>query len=331
MGYRGFWHWTYQSPSAKVDSMQLADIHAAHRKLGFGPSPLVSFTDRVLLKLEGTNPTRSFKVRGGLTMLAALGPEVRGIVGYSTGNHAQSLAYAAARFDRACVIVMPENPNPAKASAVRALGAELVESGATVDDCRVRAEAIADERGYRLVSVADEPEIITGVATAYVELFAQCPDLDAVIVPTGGGSGAAAACLVAPPGCAVIAVQSASSPAAHDSWRAGGCVEAPNRTRVEGLATGTGFALPQKIMRDRLTDFVLVSDEDILRAQRTLLLDAHVLTEGAGAAPLAALTALGGLDGAKVALICTGANASERELVSCLQSSTDSPVTGSSR
>lgn len=291
------------------------------------PTPLWSYPalDRgaaaaVLVKHENTQPTGAFKVRGGLTLLASMSAaeRARGIVGYSTGNHAQSLAYAAARHGAPCTIVMPEHPNHGKARAVTALGAELIEHGATFDEAGPYAARLAAERGARLVSAADEPEIVAGVATAYLELFEQAPDLDAVLVPVGSGSGAAAACLVAAavaPGCRVVAVQSAASPAAYESWRAGRLVERPNRTRAEGLATGTGFALPQALMRAGLADFLLVDDEDIARAQGSLIRDAHTLAEGAGAAAYAALHAHpDAFAGQRVAVVCTGGNAQEAEI-----------------
>jgi threonine dehydratase len=274
----------------------------------------------VLIKHENVQPTGAFKIRGGLYLLASMpaAERARGIVGYSTGNHAQSLAYAAERFGVACTIVMPEKPNPAKAAAVRARGAEVVEFGARLDDAGEHAGRLAAERGARLVSAADEPELVAGVGTAYLEIFEQAPGLDAVVVPVGGGSGAAAACLVAAalaPGCEIVAVQSAASPAAHDSWRTGEVVCRANRTPVEGLATGSGFELTQRILREHLSDFLLVDDATIARAQHVLARDAHVLTEGAGAAATAALLAHPErFAGSRVAVLATGANANEAEL-----------------
>lgn len=216
---------------------------------------------------------------------------------------------------------MPEDPNPAKARAVRALGAELIEHGADLDAAAAHAGKVAADRGMRLVSAGDEPALIAGVATAYLEVFEREPALDAIVVPVGAGSGAAAACLVAAavaPGCRVIAVQSAASPAAYESWRAGVPLTRPNRTRVEGLAAGCGFALPQGLLRSRLADFVLVDDDAIAEAQWTLMRDAHTLAEGAGAAALAAvLAAPGDFAGQRVAVMVTGGNASEREIRAC--------------
>ncbi|WP_166345759.1 threonine ammonia-lyase [Phytoactinopolyspora limicola] len=308
----------------------ISDVFRARRVLNglLPPTPMWSYAAlsatvtaaEVFVKHENVQPTGAFKVRGGLTLLAGMGPDerARGIVGYSTGNHAQSLAYAAAWAGATCLIVMPENPNPAKAAAVRALGAEVVEAGATFEGAWEAADKIAAERGARLVSAANEPELIAGVGTAYLEVFEQNPDLDVVVVPVGGGSGAAAACLVAAavaPGCEIVAVQAAGSPGAHDSWRSGEIVNRPNQTSAEGLATGSGFELTQQIMRSQLADFLLVDDDTIRHAQWLLLRDAHTLAEGAGAAAVAALLAFPQrFAGRRVAVMCTGANASEMEL-----------------
>lgn len=307
----------------------ISDVLAARRVIAgqLPPTPMWNYPAldattgaTVLVKHENVQPTGAFKVRGGLNLLAGLSADERraGIVGYSTGNHAQSLAYAARHHGVPCAIVMPVDPNPCKAAAVRALGAELVEAGADMGEAAERAGRIAEERGARLVSAADEPALVAGVATAYLEIFEQAWDLDAVVVPVGGGSGAAAACLVAEalaPRCQVIAVQSAASPAAHDSWRAGRLLTRPDATRAEGLATGRGFALTQGLLGPRLADFLLVDDEVIGEAQWVLMRDAHTLAEGAGAAGVAALLAhRERFAGRRVAVVCTGANASEREL-----------------
>ena len=165
----------------------------SHPTLGAGSC------SQLFVKHENVHPTGAFKVRGGLNLVAGLdeATRARGIVGYSTGNHAQSLAYAAAGAGVRCVIVMPVGANPVKAHAVRMLGAELIEHGVNFDEARAHADFISERDGLRLVSAANEPAILAGVATAYVELLEQQPDLDAVVVPVGGGSGAAAACLVA--------------------------------------------------------------------------------------------------------------------------------------
>jgi threonine dehydratase len=310
-----------------TDVLRARRVLAAH----LPPTPMWSYPAlnattgaTTFVKHEHTQPVGAFKVRGGITLLSAMSPEERaaGVLGYSTGNHAQSLAYAAALFDAPCTIVMPAGASPTKAAAVRGLGAELVEFGADLDAAREHAEDLARFSGARLVSVGDEPELIAGVGTAYLEMFERAPELDAVFVPVGGGSGAAGACLVAAavaPGCRIIGVQSSAAPAGHDSWEAGHGVRRPNRTVMEGLATGSGFELPQQILRDRLADFVLVDDADIRHAQRVLIKDAHTLVEGAGAAALAGLLVnRAAFAGLRVGVMCSGGNASEAELRVCL-------------
>jgi threonine dehydratase len=311
----------------------ITDVLRARRVLAehLPPTPMWSYPAldattgaTTLVKHEHTQPTGAFKVRGGITLLHGMSPEERaaGVLGYSTGNHAQSLAYAAALFGAPCTIVMPANPNPAKAAAVRSLGADLVEHGADFEAAREHAEHLAAERGGRLVSSGDEPDLIAGVATAYLEILEREPEVDTILVPVGGGSGASGACIVAAalaPECRVVGVQSAQSPAAHDSWQAGQDVRRPNRTVAEGLATGSGFELPQRILRERLSDFVLVDDEDIRHAQRVLLRDAHTMVEGAGAAALAGLlTHRDRFAGRRVAVMCSGGNVNQAELRACL-------------
>jgi threonine dehydratase len=272
-----------------------------------------------LVKHENVQPTGAFKVRGGLVFFAGI-PESerrRGIVTYSTGNHAQSMAYAAARAGARCVIVMPEATSTTKVRATRALGGEVQLAGASMTEAQQRAEELAVEQGLRLVSPGDEPALIAGVGTLYRELLTAAGHLDAVVVPVGSGTGAAAACLVAEAmadSTEIVAVQSASASAAHDSWRASELLNRPNLTAVEGIATGRGFALPQRILRRRLSDFLLVTDDQIAVARRLLATHAHTLAEGAGAAALAAVLNGDRFVGKQVAVICTGGNASYHEL-----------------
>lgn len=323
-------------PMTITDVLSARPIVARH----LAPTPLWSYPlldheagTTVLVKHENTQPTGAFKVRGGLTLLAGLDRDEadRGVVAYSTGNHAQSIAYAARAHGVPCVIVMPEDPNPVKVAAVRALGASVVLHGSRLEQAAAHATELAAERGMRLISAAAEPALIAGVGTLYAEIFEAAPDLDLLLVPVGGGSGAAAACLVAramAPRCEIVAVQAMSSPAAHDSWRTGRCVERPNRTAAEGLATGAGFEFTQRILRDGLSDFLLVSDDQIRRAQRLLITCAHTLAEGAGAAALAGLLTLGARAvGRKAAVVCTGGNASAGEVAAALNTQGENVLT----
>ena len=161
------------------------------------------------------------------------------------------------------------------------------------------------------------------MATHTLEILSEQPRIDTIIVPVGGGSGAAGACIVAKainPHIMVIGVQAESAPAAYLSWREGHPVEAVARTWAEGLATGTAFELPQRIMSRLLDDFVLVSDAAISDAVRILLAKSRLLVEGAGAAPLAAaLAQTDRLKNRRVALILSGSNISVSQLEAVLQ------------
>lgn len=301
-----------------------ADVLAAADRIAgqLPPTPMWSYPlldaavgANVLVKQENAQPTGAFKVRGGLNLMAGLSG---GVCTYSTGNHAQSVAYAARLGGNACTVVMPVNANPDKLRAVEAFGARVVLADGRMEEAQRLAGELAERDGLRLVSPADEAALIAGVATAYAEIFHAEPRLEAIFVPVGSGTGAAGAAIAGAalaPGCQIIGVQSAAAPAAYESWLAGECVSRPNRTDVDGLATGRGFALPQRLIAGRLADFLLVSDADIRAAQRLMLSATHLLAEGAGAAALAGLLSVRGkFAGKRVAVVCTGGNASAAEL-----------------
>src|SRR5207237_3334109 len=148
---------------------------------------------------------------------------------------------------------------------------------------------LAAAQGYRYIHSGDEPALIAGVATCALEIVEAWPDTGVIVVPVGGGSGASAACLVAKavrPTIEVIGVQSEAAPAAYRSWRAGSLVTDATSTFAEGLATRTAFELPQRIMRDLLDDFVLVTEAALRDATRTMIETTRNLVEPAGAAAL---------------------------------------------
>ena len=283
----------------------------------------------VYIKHENYQPVGAFKVRGGINLMSQLNPEERaqGVISASTGNHGQSVAFAAQLFGVKARIVVPEKANPGKVAAMRGMGAEVIFHGATFDKARLHCEALAQEHGYRYIHAGNEPLLIAGVATETLEMLEDQPGLQVIIVPIGGGSGAAGACIVARvvnPAIRVIGVQSEASPAAYESWRQRSLVEAPNRTFAEGLATGTAFSLPQAILWEALDDFVLLRDEEILQAMVWMVERAHTLAEGAGATPLAAAYRLRNeLKGRKVGLVCSGGNTSLEHLRQALSSTKD--------
>ena len=278
----------------------------------------------VYVKHENHNPTGAFKVRGGINLVSRLSDDERrrGVIAASTGNHGQSVAYAARLFGVSAIICAPEAANPVKVESMRDLGAEVVLAGERYDDARHNAERLAREHGYRYIHSGDEPLLISGVGTHTLEILQEQPDVDVVIVPVGAGSGAAGAGIAAKainPDIQVIGVQSDAAQAAWLSWKSGEIRESPNRTRAEGLATATAFALPQRIMRRVLDDFTLVSDDQIDAATAVMMEKTRTLVEAAGAAALAAALSLRErMQGRKVALICSGGNISPAQLKTLL-------------
>src|SRR5437763_7660095 len=246
----------------------------------------------VYIKHENYQPVGAFKVRGGINLISQLSEEEwkRGVIAASTGNHGQSVAYAARLFGVKAIIVVPEKANPGKVAAMQGMGAEVIFYGATYDESKLHCETLAREHGYRYIHSGNEPMLIAGVATEALEMLEDEPGLDVIFVPIGGGSGAAGACIAAHainPAIQVIGVQSEASPAAYETWRQHRLVTAPNRTYAEGLATGVAFELPQAILRDHLHDFLLLTEEEIMRGMLWMIERAHSLAEGAGAAALA--------------------------------------------
>jgi threonine dehydratase len=310
-----------------------ADVLAARGRIGphLPRTPLFEYPAlddlldaRVYVKHENHQPTGAFKVRGGVNLVARLSSaeRERGLIAASTGNHGQSVAFAARLFGVAARICVPQRSNPVKLAAIEALGAELVVGGASFDEARERAERLAGEHGYRYVHSGNEPRLIAGVATETLEILEEQPDVDVVIVPVGGGSGAAGTCIAAKainPAIRVIAVQSDAAPAAYRTWKEGRPIEAECRTSAEGLATRVPFELPQQILREHLDDFVLVSEEQIRAAQRTMIETTRNLVEASGASPLAAALKLrDALRGRRVALVASGGNVSPAQLLDLL-------------
>ncbi len=310
-----------------------ADVLDARRRIAphLRPTPLYGYAGLsdlvgadVLVKHENHQPVGAFKVRGGVNLVSQLSEEERerGVITASTGNHGQSIAFAARLFGVAATICVPEDANPVKVASMRGLGAELVFHGRDFDDAREHCEALAREHGYRYVHSGNEPLLIAGVATGTLEILEEQPAIDAILVPVGGGSGAAGACIVAKavnPEVRVIGVQSEAAPTAYRSWRERRLVEDRMETAAEGLATRTAFELPQRILRESLDDFVLVGDDEIREAQLLMIETTRNLVELAGAAPLAAALALREeLAGKRVALVLSGGNASRQQLADAL-------------
>ncbi len=307
----------------------LADVLAARQRIApyLSPTPLYRYPaldamagTQVWVKHENHQPVGAFKVRGGVNLISQLDEDERrrGVITASTGNHGQSVAYAADLFGVRSVVCMPEQANPVKVESMRALGAEVVFWGRDFDEAREHCEKQATEHGYRYIHSGNEPALIAGVATYTLEILENRPETEVIVVPVGGGSGAAGACVVAKavrPSIQVIGVQSDAAPAAYRSWQAGTLVEAAASTFAEGLATRSAFELPQRILRELLDDFVLVSEDALRSATRLMIEKTRNLVEPAGAAALAAVLSLPGRFAERtVAIVCSGGNISPAQL-----------------
>lgn len=279
----------------------------------------------IVVKHENTQPTGAFKIRGGISYFAAqavngaLSP--RGVVTASTGNHAQSIAWSAARHGVDALIVVPESTPDTKVEAIGAWGADVIRHGATMSDSLAHARSDHPDRTF--IS-PDHPDIIAGHGGIYLELLRRHPDLEVIYVPVGSGTGACGAITVRDalaPGCRIVGVQSAQAPAAHRAWSTGEPATVTPATRAAGLATGSSFRDTQEIMRG-LDDFILVDDSEIDEVRVLLAKTAHTLAEGAGAAALAGLLAdqrAGKLVSRRCAVPITGGNADPDELASLVR------------
>jgi threonine dehydratase len=287
-----------------------ADVEAAAKALGgvVAQTPCVQSEAlsalagaRVTLKCENLQRTGSFKVRGAYVKLRSLEPaeRLRGVVAASAGNHAQGVAYHAARLGIDATIVMPTTTPYAKVRRTEAHGVRVVLDGETFADAARAAEAIALECGRTMLHPYDDPWVIAGQGTVGIEMLRERPDLDAVLVPVGGGgliAGVAIAVKHLAPNAEVIGIRS--------EMPANG---AP--TLAEGIAVKHLGRTNAAIVADFVDDMLAVGEPEIVRAIHHLLDDEKMLVEGAGAAPLAALFAhRERFAGRRVGLILSGAN-----------------------
>ena len=309
-------------------SVTFQDVLAARQNVYrfLKPTPLYSYSGLneltgldLYLKHENHQPVGAFKVRGGLNLVAGLDDEKRaaGLFTSSTGNHGQSIAYAAQKFGVAETISVPEGANPAKVSAMEGMGATVVHHGPDFDTAREWMAEESRSRGGTFVGPTDNP-LIAGVGTMAYEILQDLPDTDVIIVPVGAGSGVCGTAIVAKsinPNIQVIGVQSAQAPTQQLSWKAGEPTYGPMETFVEGVATRTPFENTQAIMRELLDDFVLVDDSQTRECMVSLLEHTRNLPESAAAMPLAAAIQMREqLEGKKVVLDFCGGNASVQQL-----------------
>jgi threonine dehydratase len=278
---------------------------AQHRLRGVTlRTPLVRIETEALaaplfLKAESLQPIGSFKLRGAYNKISQLSREQldRGVIAYSSGNHAQGVAYAARALGAHATITMPSNTPPVKQAATRALGAEVVITKPGSIDRRVVAERLAAEHGYTVIPPFDDAQIIAGQGTCGLEILEDMPDVDLVLVPVSGGgliSGVAAAIKQQRPEVRVIGVEPELAADAAASFHAGRIVsftgEETSRTIADGLRTQQVGDLNWQHIRTFVDDIITVTEADIRATVRAILLSGRLVAEPSGAvAPAAAL------------------------------------------
>jgi threonine dehydratase len=269
----------------------------------------------VVLKAESLQRTGSFKIRGALNKLAALGDDcAAGVVCGSAGNHAQALALAAQIRGVPCEVFMPEGAPIAKVEATTALGASVKLGGSSVDECLAAARARAEEAGLAFVHPFDDPDVVAGQGTLGLELLADLPDLATVVVPVGGGglaSGVAIAVKSARPDVRVVGVQVATCAAYPASLKAGRPVPVDSAlTIADGIAVKRPGDLTLALIGEWLDDVVVVPEDEVAEAMVLMMEKAKLVVEGAGAVGVAAL--LGGqvaaAPGGTTCVILSGGN-----------------------
>lgn len=252
---------------------------------------------RIFMKAECLQKTGCFKPRGALNRLENMGPEerARGVLAASAGNHAQGLAYAASARGIPVKVVMPANTPEAKIEATRSMGAEVILHGSIFDDALERAEEIREESGMTFVHPATDPWVLSGAGTVGLEILEELPEFDALVCPVGGGGllcGIGTAVREKLPEARLFGVNAAGADAMARSFRQGRVVRLESASSIaEGVAGKVGMAETLEFMKGLVEDLVTVTDRQILDALLLLLTRAKILTEGAGACPLAALMA----------------------------------------
>jgi threonine dehydratase len=288
-----------------------------HRTPTFGSATLGALTGaRVHLKAELFQRTGSFKPRGVLNRLAALTPDerARGVITWSAGNHAQAVAWAAAREGVTCLVVMSQGANPLKVEATRGYGGEVDLEAPSHSEAYERLLALIEETGRTFVHPFDDPLVAAGQGTVGLELVEDVPDVDVVVVPVGGGgliSGISTAVKGLRPGARVVGVEPEGSQALSAALAAGAVVQVESHTIADGLAPPFAGELALTIAKERVDEIVLVTEEEIEDGFRFLYQRAKLACEPAGAAATAALLAgkVSAEAGQAVVAVVSGGNA----------------------
>ena len=276
----------------------LSDLHCAQTRLQGVTvrTHLIEFDQgdsrRLLLKPENQQPIGAFKLRGAYNKIASLSDDERkrGVISYSSGNHAQGVAYAARALGVKAVIVMPNNAPAIKREATAVLGAEIVLVGPASDERKAKAEELAAQHGYVIVPPYNDGKIIAGQGTIGLEILKDLPEVEAVFAPVGGGgliSGVAAAIKLTNPKIKVIGVEPELAADAQASLRAGKIVQWPaeqvSRTLADGLRTQSIGDINFEHMRRYVDDIVTVSEDEIREAMKLLAANPKTVAEPSGA------------------------------------------------
>ncbi len=286
--------------------------------------------EELYFKPESLQPIGSFKLRGAYNKIASLtaAERMRGVITYSSGNHAQGVAYAARAMGAHAVIVMPREAPLVKRAATAALGAEIVTVGNGSDERREKALELAAEHGYVLIPPYDDLQIIAGQGTAGLEILADLPDVELVLVPVGGGglsSGVAAALKLSGSRAKVVGVEPALANDAQQSLRTGRVVrieaESAASTVADGLRTQSIGATNFEHLTKYLDGVVAVSEDEIRRAMREIITGARLMCEPSGAVTMAAwIYHRAELpESAKTVAVISGGNADPRQVAEVLE------------
>lgn len=312
----------------KKHPISLQEIYKARKIVSqyLKPSSLIKYESlsnilgfEAFIKHENQNITGSFKIRGGINMMEHIKKtNAKGVVTFSTGNHGLSVATAAKLFDISAIVVVPQNSNPVKIKLIEQAGAKVVQEGENFDEASLVVSQISKTKNYYYIHPANEPHIVNGVGTEFLEILDVLPNLDAIILPLGGGSEVSSAVSVFKtinPKIEIYAVQAKLSSAAYSSWKREKITTSSNETFAGGFATGTAYEKTFDIYKNSLTDFILLSEDEILQGIALASHHTKNLVEGAGGSTIiAGLKLKEKLRGKKVVLQFSGANASPQEL-----------------
>ena len=272
---------------------------------------------QAFVKHENHNPTGSFKIRGALNFFHHMSREEleAGILVATRGNHGLAMAWAGQWFNVPCTVVVPENNNPEINRTIESYGAELIVHGEDFYDAQSYCEELVDTAGYYYVQQGNEPEILNGLATMGLEIMEDLPDVDTIICPVGGGAGCASILKIVRalrPDIEIIGVEPMNAPSFYNSWKKGEIVTLDYANTVaDGLAARSVFHLPYVILKDTISDVVLLTEDEILEGIRMALTTTHNLAEAAGAVSLiAAYKIKDRLAGKKVVMMMSGGNLS---------------------